>query len=527
MSATTERTWSAQQRAIFDWFRDGAGHLVVTARAGTGKTTTIIEALNYAPEKRILLAAFNKKIATELQERIANQNAEAKTLHALGYGLIRRYWERVGVDSRGERAASLAARGWKDSGWDLRQVPDDVLRLTAKLVTKAREIEPHAAEPGDLRALMAEHDLEPDHEWEVEGFDADALERAALAALVAATERCGSIDFSDMIFLPVRNGWLRPRYDLVVVDEAQDMTAAQLEIARGVCGGRVAVVGDDRQAIYGFRGADSDSLDRLKRELGATELSLTTTYRCGRSIVELAARLVPDYAAAPTSPEGLVVNGQFGKAMEAVEPDDFVLSRKNAPLVSVALAFIRQGRRAKIEGRDIGAGLKALIRKLATGKARNSLPQLRERIDSWCAREVERAEKRELWAKADRARDQAETLLALMDGVGSVREIEARIEDLFANDPQRGTITCSSVHRAKGLEAERVFVLADTLYPMLPCECGHRHFDDARCACGCANYRPRESAQREEENIHYVAVTRAKRELWMVSGLPGQNGSGA
>ena len=68
---------------------------------------------------------------------------------------------------------------------------------------------------------------------------------------------------------------------MVVVDEAQDMTSAQLEIAVGACkrGGRVVIVGDDRQAIYGFRGADSGGLDRLKKLLKAKELGLTTTYR--------------------------------------------------------------------------------------------------------------------------------------------------------------------------------------------------------------------------------------------------------
>jgi superfamily I DNA/RNA helicase len=96
------------------------------------------------------------------------------------------------------------------------------------------------------------------------------------------------IDFTDMIFLPVANNWIRPQYDMVVVDEAQDMNTCQLAIAQGLARNRVVVVGDDRQAIYGFRGADSGSLDRLKDELKATELGLTTTYRCGRGIVALA-----------------------------------------------------------------------------------------------------------------------------------------------------------------------------------------------------------------------------------------------
>jgi len=95
-----------------------------------------------------------------------------------------------------------------------------------------------------------------------------------------------------------------PTYDLVVVDEAQDMTASQLQLAIQSCrkGGRIAIVGDDRQAIYSFRGADSKSLDRLKGILKAKELGLTTTYRCPKRVVEIASRYVPDFRAALRPP---------------------------------------------------------------------------------------------------------------------------------------------------------------------------------------------------------------------------------
>src|SRR5262245_2928107 len=58
---SNDRNWSPQQTAVFDWFNAGAGNLIVRARAGTGKTTTIIEGIARANEKSILLAAFNTK----------------------------------------------------------------------------------------------------------------------------------------------------------------------------------------------------------------------------------------------------------------------------------------------------------------------------------------------------------------------------------------------------------------------------------------------------------------------------------
>src|SRR5512137_30735 len=114
--------WSDQQENIFGWAKEGEGNLVVRARAGTGKTTTIIEAINYAPEQSILLAAFNKKIAEELKTKLKNPKAEAKTLHSVGCGFVYRNWQGAQLDNdRGERLArrSLPAGA-----------PDAVVNLT-------------------------------------------------------------------------------------------------------------------------------------------------------------------------------------------------------------------------------------------------------------------------------------------------------------------------------------------------------------------------------------------------------------
>jgi len=73
-----DRVWSAQQEAIFGWFGSAGGNLVVRARAGTGKTTTILEGIGRAPEGKILLCAFNKRIAEELQTKVRNPAAEGE-----------------------------------------------------------------------------------------------------------------------------------------------------------------------------------------------------------------------------------------------------------------------------------------------------------------------------------------------------------------------------------------------------------------------------------------------------------------
>lgn len=499
-TTTSARTWSSQQEIIFTETVDGNGHFIVVARAGTGKTTTIVEAvkrfLAVNPGKRVVICAFNKRIAEELVQRLAGFDVTVKTLHALGFSAVLRYWSRVRPVSGSERADKLADRVCGS------KAPDAVKRLVSKLHTKAREIEPHARQLGELSGMMIQFECEPDEVLTAEGFDAEYIELKALEAMeLAATEKPadGVIDFADMIFLPVRNRWLTKQFDLVLVDEAQDMTKAQLEIAQGVCRGRIGVVGDDMQAIYGFRGADSGSLSRLKTELNAREMGLTTTYRCGRAIVAEANRYVPDFYAGANNPEGAISDLDINKLVSTAEHGDFILSRANAPLVPIAMKLLRDGKRARIAGRDIGAGLRNIIRKLAKGAAANSVPAFIDKVGAWRDKEIARLLpqlKRESTANAAQSKmdligDQAEMLVELAEGALSVRDVETRIDSLFTDDGlgAKGVITCSSVHRSKGLEADRVFILSWTL---------------------------RETNQ-EERNICYVAITRAKESLVYVT----------
>lgn len=493
----TERRWSTQQLAIFAFVLTAIGHLVVRARAGCGKTTTIVEAvLRFAkanPWKKVVVCAFNTKIKDELVTRFAGSPVQVKTLHALGYGMVRKFWPGAAPEKdsqKGLRAQMLTDRACGES------VPDAMKRLVTKLHNLAREAMPLARTGGDLIELALEFDLVPDEEWAEQGYTVERVADWAAECLRYAEQRTSLIDYADMVFLPVRHKWMYKWADLVVVDEAQDMNAAQLAIARGICKGRIMVVGDDRQAIYGFRGADSGSLDRLKTELRAHELGLTTTYRCGHAIVERAAELVPDFEAGPANHPGEVLTMWKDRLEDAATLGDFILSRANAPLVATAIGLLRAGKRTRIAGRNIGDALIKLVQKLG-GTAR-SVPHFLERLEAWETKQAARAAKgakteEAAAAKADVIHDQADMLRSLAENADGVDGIVDRIKALFTDDGlgQAGVITCSSVHRAKGLEARRVFVLADTL----------------------------RSHNQEELNIQYVAITRAQETLVMVHEL--------
>lgn len=500
---TKETVWSEEQHKIFHWFatseirHNGAPvgdsfvqhvvkskHLIVEAFAGTGKTTTMVQGVRVAPERSILMCAFNKPIADELSIRMRGTSVQAKTLHSVGFACARNYRERLVVQrdddpiSRADKL-SLAVCGGN--------APDVILRLVSKLHTKGREIAPHARQFDDLIDICLNFELEPDDQWENQGFGTAYVVNKSLEAMELASQvKSGeTIDFSDMIFLPVRNRWMSKMYDLVVVDEAQDMTVAQLEIALGVCRGRVCVVGDPNQAIYAFRGADSNSLARLKQELKAEQLRLTTTYRCGREIVKVAQSYVPTFVAHESNGDGQVMEIDYKDLTACAAPGDFVVSRLNAPLVSTAMSLLRAGKRARVKGKDIGRSLLGIVGKLSKGSP--SMEMFLVRLTKWEDSQVARFEAAKKDAKVAMIKDEAACLRELCEDSDSVAKLRERIEFLFT-DTGLGTqdvITCSSVHKVKGLEAKRVFVLRSTL----------RDWDQ------------------EEKNIAYVAITRAIEQL--------------
>lgn len=482
----SDRVWSKQQESIFEWFEGGKGNLIVRARAGTGKTTTIIEGVRRMPEDSVILAAFNKRIAEELTVRLGDSAAEAKTLHSIGFSLVREFWPGVRTARGDDRAHALT---------DVicgKTLPFTIKKLVSKLHTKGREITPYALTGEDLIGVAEQFECEPEDFWRHQGFDLKYIcEHAAQCMALAADEKPKSgIDFADMIFLPLVNKWAMPRYDAGVIDEAQDMTRAQLDLARKVIkpGGRMAVVGDDRQAIYGFRGADSESLDRLKKELKATEKGLTTSYRCGHVIGEHVQTLVPDFETGPNNPQGTISHIDADVLVDAAMPGDFILSRLNAPLAGYAMQLLREGKRAKIAGRDVGNGLKALVRKLS--KNAKTVDTFLDVVDEWCKKEVKRLLILKFEARAALVEDQAETLYHLSSGAKSIADIDHVIDRLFSDDVEDPSyVLLSSVHKAKGLEASKVFVLDWTF---------------------------RRGKAMEEDNIYYVAVTRAKDHLVFV-----------
>ena len=150
---------------------------------------------------------------------------------------------------------------------------------------------------------------------------------------------------------------------------------------------------------------------------------------------------------------------------------------------------------ARTLSEQLTKSLVALIRRMKA----ETVPQLLEKLHAWAEREVAKLQatkRRSAQARIDFIFDQVETVDALSDGLATVEELLTRLQELFGE--RRGPcIVLSTIHRAKGLEAPRVFLLAETLY--------------------CRGKRKNQ----EEENIAYVGITRAKETLVLVSDKKG------
>lgn len=524
-----EIKWSEEQTDFFRWYKGdyGACNAVERARAGTGKTTTIFGGLPLAYEfirkEKIILLAFNRKNNKEFKARIAadpiftnHPGLESKTTHGLGHRFITYYWKvkKLELDDKLEQRRVLAHLETTrrhlpkstDPNVDPDEIPMAMVILITQIISKLKNIIPLFPKVNEAVALAQKFSLEPDNGWLKDGWKTELLCKLAIDVMkktAVEKPRPGAaeavISHDDMLWIPLIQNLARPWYNLVVVDEAQDLNRAQIELIKRAMksDGRVAFVGDDRQAIYRFRGAESDALDILKKEFNCREFGLTITRRCGKKIVELAQRMVPDYKAAPDAPEGEIIDLAGPKVLETAKIGDFIVSRKNAPLMAICLGLIKRGIPAKVEGRDVAGGLKALILRQRGIKTAEALVN---KLERWATRQIEKIVTRdpENDSAIQAIRDDYETIKALAEGCKTIDEVIAKIDVMFVEiegSSDSSIVICSSVHKAKGLEADRVFVLADTLYSKSPTA-------DAQ----------------EEENIAYVSITRAKNVLFMVRG---------
>lgn len=490
---------SPSQSNIFHFAENGTESAIVTAVAGAGKTTTLVQMFRRLPQNlSILMLAFNKTIADELKSRVPGY-VQAATFHSIGYSAWNKYaGKKVQIDANKVKGIMREFLSPRDNAI----YGSFVLKMIS--LAKAAGMGAIVENVESEWVKLSQHfDVTPDTE------DANIQYGIELARQIlkrSISEAREIIDFDDMLFMPLIENVAFPKYDIVCIDEAQDTNGVQRALLKRMLvqpSGRLIAVGDPKQAIYGFRGADSSAMARIKQEFACIDLPLTVSYRCPQAVVRHAQSIVPYIEAHESAPEGLVAynpgnvddSGKFvGQSFRA---KDAIICRNTAPLVSLAYNLIGKRIGCQILGRDISKGLTDLIEKMNA----KGIDALIEKLAEWERREVDKLVAKDQTDKAEGIRDKVSCIniciSALPETERTVPALINSINRLFS-DKDQGVLTLCTVHKAKGLEWERVYIL------------------DADC------YMPskwaRQAWQKEqEENLMYVAYTRAKLELYFIT----------
>jgi DNA helicase II / ATP-dependent DNA helicase PcrA len=462
-------------------------HIVVNALAGSGKTTTLEHIVALYPEA----------------------DARASTLHAFGMNSLRYHLRKNGVneiDVQSDKVPVIIRQllGYETLNATDQAKADLMVGPTHRLVDLARthtftSLLP-TPENSDLQKLCDRYDVELPDPFDTQITEDDIFDLVR-RTLVASNKNVAVIDFVDMIHLCLVLNVSYLWNDLILVDESQDLDPSQIAMIKRAANhrGQCVFMGDRHQAIYGFRGADVEAVESVVELFHARELPLSTCFRCPTSVIAEAQKIVPEIEAAPGAIEGSVSTLKTHEdMMKIADAGDFVLCRTTAPLVNVCMQFIRAGKAATVRGRDIGKGLELLcdkIRRRRTSKGR-------ELVDALMAyREDQMAKLSHPSKEAQRQSigDKIDTLLILAEECSTFDELKSKIRGIFSdaqNGELKGLILCSTAHRAKGLESERVFIIHPELMP-LP-------------------YARQAWQKKQEMNLLYVARTRSVRNLYYV-----------
>lgn len=486
---------SIYQQDVFDFVKFGYGNALICARAGSAKTTTIIKALDFIkPDKKVLFLAFNNSIVNELKTKITRKNTDINTLHSLGFSILRSNFKdkeiKIYEDKYKDKLRDFSDEIVIENG-DLKRYTKNVIKLCNYgryyLVKGVRELEELSIKYG-LSICGNEVEI---------GFELINWGKHSL-------EKDNVIDFGDMLYLPnVLN--LKPfKYDFIIVDEAQDLSTSQMNLFLKCFkqGGRFIAVGDDRQTIYGFSGSDIESFNKLKKLPNTIELPLPICYRCPKKIIINARKWVPDIEYPENAIEGII---EPRSKIESLIDGDMVICRNTLPLIKLYNDLINRGVKCYVVGKDIGTNLNELINysneeylnislnnkglfsdlyKLLFIFVENIKISFSKTLDDV----LETQEYNEFL-------DKIECLEIISRGLETKQELIDKINSIFSDENKQG-IKLSTIHKAKGLESDNVYILNRNLIP--------------------SKFAKLDWELKQEENLDYVACTRSKKKLGFI-----------
>ena len=476
---------SSYQLEIDNVYNSSNCNIIIEAGPGSGKSFTILGLLNQTQKfKKCILVAFNKSIKEELETKVP-ANVEVKTIHGLAYSILRaNVFKRFKVTAYknfvlGKKHLNLEKLKPKDR--------DVYLFLVSKIIDLSRLN--LCQNKADIEEICTQYNIST-----LNGEIDDAISLMKyLDKYNLSDQKEMMIDYTDMLWLTY--SMVRPenfpRYNVVFCDELQDLNPLQKCIVENIINttnGRFIGVGDKRQSIYSFMGANVQAFESFKNRPNTVTLPLSVTYRCSKAVTNKANEVFHGLESFENNCEGEVRDGKLTE----VKDGDFVICRNNMPLIESWIDIVKQGKKAHILGKDFGKSLLFLISKLdthkdfATGVTKILKDKEEELKKKGFAKPTSNSNYQSLVEKLS-------IIKLLKDEFGSFEIMREKVEEIFTDDNKSSGVVLSTIHKMKGLEADNVFFLQSGLIP--------------------SKYAETVTEFYQEQCLMYVAVTRAKINL--------------
>lgn len=493
-------TPSPYQEKIFDFIQHGNGNAVISAKAGSGKTKTCVEAMKLInPKNKVMFLAFNKSIAEELSNKLKDyKNVSVRTSHSLGFAMIKRNVEgEVELDEykyRGYLKSHLEELSTINNKRVTRSQLLTYIDNITELINFARYN--LAQTPNEVKELSKKYDIP------ILFDECDVV----IKMLEWGKTELNRVDFTDMAWLPVECDMSPKSFqkDFIFIDECQDQSlmSIQLFLKCFKRGTRFIAVGDKKQQINSFSGSSEEAFDYLTTYPKTTLFDLPICYRCPQKIVELAQTLVADIKPKDDAISGEVVDNCLTSFLKS---GDMVICRSKAPLVKVYTKLLSKGVPCYLKGNEYGTNLKKMVSEIDKDELNVSLKEdgvfirlydnlfdIRNSLMDNNGMDYQDAT---LSSYVSNMYDMIKTLEILAHNCKTKDELLCQIDKMF--NESNGGVILSTIHKAKGLEADNVYILCNSSMP--------------------SKLAKKDWEKDAEKNLIYVAYTRAKKKLGFIS----------
>jgi len=436
----TDHANTEEQSAILAAAKASSSNLMISALAGTGKTSTLELLERAVPRGPILYLVFGKKNADDAAKRMLSTTT-VRTFNSIGHRIWAASHSRnLRVDARKSNTIlrdiiDNAPKDYRDTLWG---VYHEVLSGVA--LAKALGYIPEGLHPNAKR-LIGRSAFHRSLEELPDDLTADLIDTVLSRSIKQSYE--GLIDYNDQIYMPALFGGAYPQFPLVLVDEYQDLSPVNHALLKKLVRGRLIGVGDPWQNIYGFRGAKQGGIEEATEAYQCEGLPLSISFRCPEAIVRNVHWHVPHFK---WFSEGGKVEKPSSLQAGNIDNDSTIICRNNAPLLQMGFRLLAAGRSISIAGSDIGPRLIGIMKKL--GPETLGRDGVLASIEEW---EADRLEK-----ESKTASDMAACMHIFALQGRDLRTAIAYAEHIFK---QTGSILLTTGHKAKGLEWPNVIHL--------------------------------------------------------------------